>query len=189
MAPDIYFGCYKTYQHMADRAWKGSSQYEPSSAGDSVLSWPAPPEHLPEVSHVMCQELQFALFSSFHSVCGLSVPQPRRRGSLEARSVAPSPFRPSALHLQGLRNHRSSVFTGAAKVRFLFSACTNGKVRAKGYFARQLSQPLAHWARSMSCWQRHRFDHASLMGCHCYRTNSKSSAPDTAWPPFCLLGL
>lgn len=46
----------------------------------------------------ICSFLQFSA-----SECGLSIPRPPGwRGSLESRSVAPSPLRPSALHLRGL---------------------------------------------------------------------------------------
>ena len=156
---------------------KGSSQYVPWRAGDLVPGWTAPPERFPEVSHVMCQELQFALFSSFLplSVASASLGPLDGEGLWSHAQWLPPLFAPLLFISEASRNHL--LFSQApAEVRFLFSACTNGKATARGYFVLQPSQPLVHWAHSMSGWQRHRFDHASLMDCHCYITNSRSSA-------------
>ena len=183
---------------------KGSSQYVPWRAGDLVPGWTAPPERFPEVSHVMCQELQFALSSSFLplSVASASLGPLDGEGLWSHAQWLPLLFAPLLFISEASRNHllfsqapaevrflfsaccfiseasrNHLLFSQApAEVRFLFSACTNGKATARGYFVLQPSQPLVHWAHSMSGWQRHRFDHASLMDCHCYITNSRSSA-------------
>ena len=64
----------------------------------------------------ICSFLQFSA-----SECGLSVPRPPgRRGSLESRSVAPSPLCPSALHLRGLLKPSLFCFLRHQKSDFYF---------------------------------------------------------------------
>lgn len=177
VAPDIYVSCYKTYS-----TWQTVNGRQLSAR--AIKCWRlgsklhGPTEHFPEVSHLMCQKLQFTLFSSFLPQCVASPSLDPLDGE-SPWSQPPCLLPPFTLFSSSPRSPKtiSLLFSQApTEVRFLFSACTNGKPTAKGYFVRQPSRPLVHWAHSMSCWQRHRFDHASLMDCHGYRTNSRSSA-------------
>lgn len=129
VAPDICFSCYKTYQHMADGEWKCT-----------IKSWRlgsqlhGPTEHFPEVSHLMCQKLRFTLFSSFLPQCVASPSLDPLDGESpwsQPLCLLPlftlfssSPTSPQTISL---------LFSQApTEVRFLFSACTNGKPTAKG---------------------------------------------------------
>lgn len=82
-----------------------------------------PTEHFPEVSHLMCQNLRFTLFSSFLPQCVASPSlTPETVRVLGINLCASFPFSPSALHLRGLPNHLSSVFTGTNRSQ-IFICC------------------------------------------------------------------